>query len=283
MTAHSTTTSGVASHEESAGRRHPQLPRMRGSIRNEPLVFGIIGFIVVLVIWEMAVNLGLARAALMSSPTRIFNAAVTDFGSGAIWPHILTSLLEWTVGFALAIVVGIPLGLILGTFRRIGMIVDPLLSALYATPTVALVPLIILLFGIGIQAKFFIVFLEALVTITVSTISGARSADARHLQTAQSFGASRWLVFTSVTLPSSVPFIVTGLRIGAGRALVGVIVAEFIAANVGIGFYISLNGNLLNASRVMLGVLLVGGFGVFVGVVIGRIQRYFDRWRPAIR
>jgi NitT/TauT family transport system permease protein len=154
---------------------------------------------------------------------------------------------------------------------------------MYATPTVALVPLIILVFGIGINAKFAVVFLEAFVTLAVASMTGIRSADRRHIETARSFGASRWLTFRSVNLPSSVPFIITGLRIGAGRALVGVIVAEFIAANIGIGFYISLNGNLLNASRVMLGVLLIGGFGVFVGIVIGRLQRHFDRWRPAIR
>lgn len=265
-------------------RRHPGSGRRPSvQIRNEPLVFGIIGFVIVLIVWEAAVDVGLTKASLMSSPTRIWTAAVADFGNGTIWPHIGTSLLEWFVGFAIAIAVGIPLGLLLGSFRRLGMVVDPLLSALYATPTVALVPLIILLFGIGINAKFVVVFLEAFVTLTVSTMTGARSPDRRHLETAASFRASSWMRFTSVTLPSSVPFIVTGLRIGAGRAIVGVIVAEFIAANVGIGFYISLNGNLLNASRVMLGVLLIGVFGVFIGVVIGRIQRYFDRWRPAIR
>jgi NitT/TauT family transport system permease protein len=265
-------------------RRHPKPGGgSRLPIRNEPVVFGIIGFVAVLIVWELAVDFGLAKASLMSSPTRIWTAAVADFGNGSIWPHIGTSLLEWAVGFAIAIAIGIPLGLLLGIFRRLGMVIDPLLSALYATPTVALVPLIILLFGIGINAKFVVVFLEAFVTLTVSTMTGARSPDRRHLETAASFGASRWMRFTSVVLPSSVPFIVTGLRIGAGRAIVGVIVAEFIAANVGLGFYISLYGNMLNASRVMLGVLLIGVFGVFVGVVIGRIQRYFDRWRPAIR
>lgn len=269
--------------ERKARRGHPG-PSMRGrlTLRNEPLVFGIIGFVLVLVAWEAAVDMGLAKASLLSSPTRIWSAGVTDFGNGILLPHLAVSLLEWTVGFALAIMVGIPLGLLLGLFRRVGTVVDPLLSALYATPTVALVPLIILLFGIGINAKFAIVFLEALVTITVSTMTGTRSADRRHLETARSFGASKWLVFTSVTLPTTVPFIITGLRIGAGRAIVGVIVAEFIAANVGIGFYISLNGNLLNASRVMLGVLLIGAFGVGIGIVIGRLQRHFDRWRPAI-
>ncbi|HET7030034.1 MAG TPA: ABC transporter permease [Candidatus Limnocylindrales bacterium] len=275
---------GLVRDDGALRRRHPRSGgRPRLPIRNEPLVFGIIGFILILILWEAVVDVGLAKASLLSSPSRILTAASTDFGNGSIWPHIGVSLLEWAVGFAVAIVVGIPLGLLLGVFRRLGMVVDPILSGLYATPTVALVPLIILLFGIGINAKFVVVFLEAFVTLTVSTMTGARSPDRRHLDTARSFGASKWYTFLSVTLPSSVPFIVTGLRIGAGRAIVGVIVAEFIAANVGIGFYISLNGNLLNASRVMLGVLLIGAFGVFIGVVIGRIQRYFDRWRPAIR
>ena len=276
------TTELAQKHPARSGHPGPQLPR-RINLRNEPLIFGIIGFVVVLIAWEAAVDMGFAKASLLSSPSRIWTAALTDFGNGILWPHLATSLLEWAVGFALAIAVGIPLGLILGIFRRVGTVVDPILSALYATPTVALVPLIILLFGIGINAKFVVVFLEAVITITVSTMTGTRSADRRHLETARSFGASKWRVFTSVTLPTTVPFIITGLRIGAGRAIVGVIVAEFIAANVGIGFYISLNGNLLNASRVMLGVLLIGGFGVGIGILIGRLERHFDRWRPAIR
>lgn len=277
-------TSQLAREEPSSRRRHPGAPsKSWRRFISEPFVFGLIGFVAVLIIWELAVNARLAKASLLSSPSRIFAAGVADIGSGVLLPHIGVSLLEWTVGFALAIAIAIPFGLLLGSFRRLSKVFDPLLSGMYATPTVALVPLIILVFGIGINAKFAVVFLEAFVTLTVSTMTGIRSADRRHLDTARSFGASRWLTFLSVNLPSSVPFIVTGLRIGAGRALVGVIVAEFIAANIGIGFYISLNGNLLNASRVMLGVLIIGAFGVFVGVVIGRLQRYFDRWRPAIR
>jgi NitT/TauT family transport system permease protein len=273
----------LAREEPTTRRRHPKAPGTGRRIYNEPLVFGVLGFVAVLVVWELAVDLRFVKASLISSPTRIWEAAVTDFGNGALFPHIGTSLLEWAVGFAVAIAVAIPFGLLLGTFRRLALVFDPILSGMYATPTVALVPLIILVFGIGINAKFAVVFLEAFVTLAVASMTGIRSADRRHLETARSFGASRWLTFRSVNLPSSVPFIITGLRIGAGRALVGVIVAEFIAANIGIGFYISLNGNLLNASRVMLGVLLIGGFGVFVGIVIGRLQRHFDRWRPAIR
>ncbi|MFL5755785.1 MAG: ABC transporter permease [Chloroflexota bacterium] len=272
----------AARPERITRRRHPSSGRPQIVLPQEPLLFGILGFVLVLVVWEAAVSMGLVRASLMSSPSRIVAAAIADFGSGVIWPHIGVSLLEWTVGFALAVVLGIPIGLLIGSFRRLEYVLDPWLSALYATPTVALIPLIILLFGVGTNSKFAVVFLEGFVTITISTITGAHAAEKKYLDLARSFRASRRLTFRSVTLPSSVPFIITGIRIGAGRALVGVVVSEFIAANVGLGFYISLNGTTLNASRVMLGILLIGLFGIGIGQAIRRVERRFDAWRPAI-
>ncbi|HEU4571508.1 MAG TPA: ABC transporter permease [Candidatus Limnocylindrales bacterium] len=262
---------------------HPTAPRFRVALTaSEPLLYGLIGFVLVLAVWEAAVDLGLIRAALMSSPTRIGAAAVADMSNGILWPHVGTSLLEWAVGFAVALVFAIPLGLALGAFRKLEYFVDPWLSALYATPTVALVPLIILLFGVGLPSKFAVVFLETFVVLVVSTVNGTHAADKRHLDTARSFGAARWFTFRSVVIPSSVPFIITGLRIASGRAIVGVIVAEFIAANIGIGFYISINGTTLNASRVMFGVLLIGLFGMTIGWIVRRLERRFDAWRPGI-
>ena len=273
----------VISSSSRASRQHPPIrPRNPFARVPERLLFGVIGFVGVLILWEASVRLGFLKSSLISSPTGVIAAAITDFGNGSIQPHIGTSFLEWLVGFVAALVIAIPLGFALGSFRRAEFLVDPLLAALYATPTVALVPLIILLFGVGIQSKFAVVFLEAWVTLTVSTINGVQAADKRWLDIAQSFRASKWLTFRSVTVPSSIPFIITGIRIAAGRALVGVVVAEFIASNVGLGFYISVNGSFLNASRVMLGILLIGGFGIFVGEMIRRIERRFEAWRPAI-
>jgi ABC-type nitrate/sulfonate/bicarbonate transport system permease component len=273
----------VISSPSVAGRQHPPIrPRRLSGRVPERLLFGVIGFVGVLVLWEVSVRLGFLKSSLISSPTGVISAALTDFGNGTIQPHIGTSFLEWLVGFAAALVIAIPLGFALGSFRRLEFLFDPLLAALYATPTVALVPLIILLFGVGIQSKFAVVFLEAWVTLTVSTINGVQAADKRWLDIAQSFRASKRLTFRSVTVPSSIPFIITGIRIAAGRALVGVVVAEFIASNIGLGFYISVNGSFLNASRVMLGILLIGGFGIFVGEMIRRIERRFEAWRPAI-
>jgi ABC-type nitrate/sulfonate/bicarbonate transport system permease component len=273
----------VISSSSVAGRQHPPIrPRRLSGRVPERLLFGVIGFVGVLILWEFSVRLGFLKSSLISSPTGVIAAALTDFGNGTIQPHIGTSFLEWLVGFAAALVIAIPLGFALGSFRRLEFLFDPLLAALYATPTVALVPLSILLFGVGIQSKFAVVFLEAWVTLTVSTINGVQAADRRWLDIAQSFRASKRLTFRSVTVPSSIPFIITGIRIAAGRALVGVVVAEFIASNIGLGFYISVNGSFLNASRVMLGILLIGGFGIFVGEMIRRIERRFEAWRPAI-
>ena len=250
---------------------------------NERVFFGVLGFVGISVLWEVASNAGLFRKSLLSSPTLIWTAAMTDFGSGAIWPHITTSLNEFSLGFLVALVIGIPLGLLIGMFRRVDYFASVLLSGIYATPKVALVPLIILVAGIGLESKLIVVFLLAIFAVVVSTVSGVHSVAQRHLDITRSFGASRWLVFRSVVLPSTFPYILTGVRIGAGRALVGVVTAEFLSANEGIGFYISLYGTFLDTARVMLGIVLLGVFGVAIGELVRAIEKRFEVWRPELR
>jgi NitT/TauT family transport system permease protein len=248
----------------------------------ERLLYGVIGFVLVLVVWELAARLGLVKTVLLSSPSAIIGAAGLEFGSGDIWPQIGTSLAEWSVGFVIAIVVAIPFGFVVGLFRNVEYIVDPLLSAVYATPLVALVPIVIVIFGVDLPSKVFIVFLFAVVPLTIATINGVHATEKRYLDIARSFGATRGLTIRSVIAPSSIPLIVAGLRVAAGHALVGVIVAEFLAANAGLGFFISSNGEELQTANVMLGILLLGGFGIALGELIRRLEHRFDAWRPAI-
>jgi ABC-type nitrate/sulfonate/bicarbonate transport system permease component len=262
---------------------HPRLPAMGRWRPSERLVFGVLGFVVVLGLWELAASLRLVRLAVLSSPTRIFDAAMTDIASGVIWPHIQASAIEYVLGFAAALLIGVPIGLAIGLFRRLNYLLDPWLSAIYSTPTVALVPLIIIILGIGLQAKVFVVFLEAIFVVVVSTMAGVHAADAQFHDIAHSFGASGWMRFRTVVLPASVPYILTGARLGTGRALVGVVIAEFLASNGGIGFYISLNGSLLQTARVYFGIILLGVLGVLLGEAVRVIERRYERWRPAIR
>jgi len=255
-------------------------PIYRWYVRNERTVLGVAGFVTVVALWELATQMGWLKLIYVSSPSRIWSSALTEFRVGRIWADIGVSLTQFVLGFLAAAVVGIILGLIAGWSRRASYVIDPWLSALYATPDVALVPLIILWLGIGLPSKVFIVFLTAVFPVAVNTLIGVHSTDPRLLDVARSYRASQPFLFRTVIIPTTVPFILTGLRLASGRALVGVVLAELIASNQGIGHMISVAGSTLNTGRLMLGVLLLGLFGVFLGEVIRRIERRFDIWRP---
>ncbi len=250
---------------------------------NERLFYGVLGFVGLALVWETTANLGLYRKSLLSTPSAIWKAAVSDFGSGTIWPHISTSLEEFALGFVVALVVAVPLGLAIGWFRRVDYFASALLAALNATPNVALIPLIVLVAGIGLESKVIVVFLSTFFAVMVTTFAGVQSIARRHLEITRSFGGSQWLAFRTVALPSTLPFILSGIRIGAGRALVGVVSAEFLSANKGLGFYIGLTGSFLDTSRVMLGIVLFGIFGVVIGELLRVVERRFEIWRPDIR
>ena len=267
-----------------AARTAPAKPTNRKRWRpSERLVYGLAGFIVILILWESVTRLGLVKQVVLSSPTAIWTAFIKDFfTAGTIWPHIQVSATEYVAGFALAVVTGVPMGLAIGLFKKLYYLLDPWLSAIYATPTVALIPLIIIIFGIGIETKIVVVWLEAIFVVTVSSQAGVRAADAKFHDIAESFRASWWTRFRTVILPASVPFVLSGIRLGTGRALVGVVVAEFLAANQGIGFYINFSGSMLQTSRVYLGIIILGVFGITIGELVRVLERRFDRWRPAI-
>lgn len=246
--------------------------------------WGLVGFFMIIIPWELVVQLGYVKRVTLSSPTAIVAVAWQDFVvDQTIWPHIAVSMTEYVLGFGLAAVTGIILGLLLGMSKRLQYLVEPWLDMIYATPTIALVPLIIIILGLGIEKAIFVVWLEAIFVIVVTVMTGVHSVEKSHLDTARSFSASRWLRFRSVVLPTSVPFILTGLRFGATRALVGVVVAELLGANAGIGFYINSSGTFLRTDRVMLGVIVLGLFGIVMGESIRRIENRFEKWRPAIK
>jgi NitT/TauT family transport system permease protein len=255
-------------------------PLRRWYLSNERFALGLIGFVVVLIIWEGAVRLGLVKLSFMSSPSKVIEAAQTEIQVGRIWGDIGVTLLEFTLGYFVAAVVGVAIGLAAGWFRRVNYLVDPWLAALYATPDIALVPLIVLVLGIGLPAKVFVVFLTSLFSVAINTLVGVQSTEARFLDVARCFGASQLRLFRSVVLPGSFPYILTGLRLASGRALVGVVLAELLSSNQGLGFVISQAGQMLNTGRLMLAILILGAFGVLLGEVLRHVEQRFEVWRP---
>jgi NitT/TauT family transport system permease protein len=251
--------------------------------QNERLVLGMSGFIGVLLIWEFATRAGLIRAVFFSSPTAIAGAAWTLFSRGTIWEDIGVSMEEFALGFLSASILGIVVGVAAGWSRRINALASPWIAAWYATPHIALIPLIVLWFGIGLSYKVFYVFLVAFFSVTINAMVGVQSAENRYLEVARSFGAGQRMQLRTVVLPAAVPYIMTGLRLGAGRAWVGVVVAELVGANHGIGFMINLAGQMLNMSQAMFGIVLLGIFGIAIGELMRRAERRFEVWRPQTR
>ena len=248
----------------------------------ERSLLGTLSVLVALAAWEAAGRLRLVDPLFISAPSRIVAAGIELFASGGLWNDLRVSGIEFLAGFALSVLVGIPLGLVMGWYRRVAYVLDPFVNAFYATPRVALLPLVVIWVGIGIWSKIAIVFLGAVFPVLLSTYSGVRTTDARLLRAARSFGADDLQIFRTLILPGSVPFIVTGLRLGVGRALIGVVVGELYAATAGIGFLISVAGNSFQTDKVFVGVLLIALVGIVSMELLGRLERRFERWRPAV-
>jgi len=249
---------------------------------HERLVLGVAGCVLLLAVWEASVRLGFVRALFVSSPSGVARSAAVAVGQGAFWADVSVTLVEFSLGYLSAAVAGIALGLVAGWYPRVNHLASPWIAAWYATPQVAFVPLAILWFGIGLGYKVFYVFLVSFFTVAVSTIAGVEAAEATHVDVARSFGARQITLFRTVVLPSAVPHIVTGLRLAAGRAWVGVVIAELVGANQGLGFMVNLAGSLLDTDRAMLGIVLLGLFGVAWNEGLRRIERRFDAWRPRV-
>jgi NitT/TauT family transport system permease protein len=239
----------------------------------------VVGF---LALWEVVAETGLVNPMFASSPSRIAIAGVALLSSGELTHDLVTSGTEFACGYLLAIAVGIPFGLALGWYRRLYYLCGPFIDVLNAVPRVTLLPIILIWFGIGLWSKIVVVFLGAVIPILINTYSGVKTNEQRFLGVARSFGASEFMIFRSVVLPGTMPYIFTGLKYASGRALLGVIVAELYAATAGIGNFITVAGNTLQTDKVFVGILIVTGVGLLTVEALNRLERRFDVWKPKV-
>jgi len=221
------------------------------------------------------------KPIFISSPTLVAAAAWRMyFVTGEIWRDLAWSGFGYALGLALAIAVGIPLGLAAGWYRRFSYAVEPLLSALNATPQVAFLPLIVIWVGTGLGARVLIIFLLAVLPIAINAHAAVRTTDPRLVKVAASFGAGDWLMFRSIILPSAIPFLLAGLRLAIGRGMIGIVVGEIYGSAAGIGAMISQAGARFQTDKVFVGVLTIVAAGVILVEIVQRIERRVDVWRP---
>jgi len=250
--------------------------------RYEAPAVGTASVVFVLTTWQLAANAGLA-GIFLPGPLAIVQAGIKLFQKGDIWIDIATSAEEVAIGYGLAVVAGLVLGLLMGWYTRFQYALDPYVNFFYSTPRIVLVPLFIVWLGIDIESKIAVIFLGALFPVIINTMAGVRNTEAALLRVARSFGASDALIFRRVVLPGSVPFILTGFRLGVGHALTGVVVGELIAARHGVGKLISDYGVTLQMDKMFVGVIIIAGSGMLLTTLLGRIEKRFQSWRPDIR
>ncbi|TFH36564.1 MAG: ABC transporter permease [Anaerolineales bacterium] len=242
-----------------------------------PLV-GYLAIILFFLLWESVARAGIIRPLFISSPSRILQAASWLLQQGLL-NDIWVSGTEFVSGMLTAILIGLPLGILIGWYPTLSAIFDPFIAGLYSTPRIALLPLLILWFGIGAASKIAVVFLGAVFPILVSTIAGIRAVDEDLLTCARAFGGTDRQIFSTLALPSSVPYILSGLRLGVGRGLVGVIVGEFIAARAGIGHMMNIAASTFQTDQVFVGIMILAGTGVLLNGLLIRLENRFDQWR----
>lgn len=252
-------------------------------LNNEKKILGSLAVVIFMIIWEAVGNwLELINPMFMSSPSLIWWAGYGMFASGEIWNDLRVSGIEFFWGYLISVAVAIPFGIAVGWYKRMSYLFDPFINAMNATPRVALLPLVIIWLGIGILSKVGIIFLGAVFPILINTRDGVKTTPHNLLTAARSFGASEWTVFKTVVLPSTVPFILTGLRLGVGRALVSVMVGELYAATAGIGFMITVAGATFQTDKVFVGVLIFALSGMISMELLTKVEARFDKWRPKV-
>ncbi len=249
--------------------------------KHEPAILGGAAVLTVVALWEAAWRTGFISPLFFSGPSAIAARFREDLLHGTLLADMSYSGRNFALGFALALVAGVVLGVLIGWYRRLRLLLDPFVNALYATPRIALVPLIILWFGIGMASKVFVVFLSAFFPILVNTVAGVKALDDDLLRAARSFCASDRQIFATVAIPGSVPFILTGVRQGVAHGLIGVVVGEMFAGSQGIGFMIAYGGQTFATDTLFVGVAIIAFAGIVLTSLAERLQQRFSRWRPS--
>ena len=248
--------------------------------RNESLILGGSAVVITLAIWQAFWSAGKISPLFFSGPSAIAARFWDAAAHGQLLSDLRYSSANFAIGFVLASVAGIVMGILVGWYRRLEMILGPFLNALYATPRVAMVPLIIIWFGIGMWSKVFVVFISAFFPVLVNTIGGVRAIDHDLLRAARAYCASDWQIFTTVAVPGSVPFILTGLRQGVALGLIGVVVGEMFGGSQGIGFMVAYGGQTFATDTLFVGVLIIAFAGILLTAAAEKLERHFSRWRP---
>jgi NitT/TauT family transport system permease protein len=243
------------------------------------MVLGLVGSCAILGLWQLLASTNAINPLISSSPWSVIEAARMLAADGQLGSASWQSAELFLVGFGIALGAGLLIGVYIGWYKRVAAVLDPLVSLLYAAPRIALIPLISVWFGVGFETQVVVVMLMAVFPIIINVASGVATIDRSHLALARAYMGSNLAVLRTVAIPGAVPAIVSGVRQGIAQSLIGVVVAEYLLGNNGIGGLIVNAGSLVQSGTVFVGVLVVALAALLLTGLLRRLERRLDHWR----
>ena len=228
--------------------------------------------------WEVAGRFFVKNPLFLATPTQAIVSIAKMIANGELAHHAWVSTQEFLIGFIAACVAGILLGLLIATFEKAADTLNPWVAGIYATPVVAVAPLFILWFGIGIWSKVAVVISLVVFPVIINTEVGIRSVDRQLIEVVRAFGATPMQIFRMVTLPAATPFILAGIRLGVGRGLIGVVVGELFGARAGLGFLIIQSAEVFNMPDLFAGIIVLAAAGIILTAACRALERVLVPW-----
>jgi ABC-type nitrate/sulfonate/bicarbonate transport system permease component len=250
------------------------------NVRLQQRLFGVAGIALIIFAWQLNAIFGWLPVQFVSSPLRVIATGVDMFEHGDLLHDIWVTLSEFFTGEIIAVAIAVPVGLIAGWYRLVRYVVEPYLAGLYATPSLALLPLLVLWCGIGMRSTIVLVVLSAFFPIVLNIMQGIKTVDRHLLRMGKSFGASQFGIFSQIVLPATAPFIASGLQLAVGKGLMGVIVGEMYASNGGLGYIISVAGSTLEVDQMFVAVSIITGLGILLIASARAFEHRMQRWKP---
>jgi NitT/TauT family transport system permease protein len=235
-----------------------------------------------LLLWELAAHLGWIDVRFFPAPSTIIGVLIELTRSGELVEHVAISLQRIVLGFFLGGIPAIVVGIGMGLWRPMRALIDPLISAIFPIPKSALVPLILLIFGLGEMSKVVMVAIGVFFPIAINSTAGVLQINKVYLDVGKSFKASRWDTFRTIALPGALPFIMTGIKLGAGISLILIAVTEMVGAKSGIGYLIWSAWEIFAVPKMYVGLFTIALIGFAVSILLREVERWVIRWKPDV-
>ena len=251
--------------------------------RAEPTIFGLAGIGFALILWEAVPYLVTMKAGtklFFTPPSQVATTLWQLFASGAIWDPLGVSAAGFAVGLGVAVLVGLPLGILIGRSETLNALFEPFITAFNATPRIVFLPLLVLWFGLGLWSKVVIVAIGAVFPLLINTHEGIRNSDRLLINVVRSFGAREWDVIRLVVVPNALPYIIAGFRLAIGRAVIGVVLAEFFGSDQGLGVMMVQAASQYKVNVVFAGMIVFMTLSLAMTGVVKIVEKRLGRWRP---